>query len=133
MHMKAGSILSAWLNFWIWIISFRIFGYVSLHPLRYDKTYLTIWIRVLRFDGLSRMLPAFICTNLHFNILPETPTSPFLPEILCEFGVFGVERPTTLTLRSTVQRKHLYAWFSSRQGNTSTWKVLSDWVPSPVS
>ena len=74
--MKAGSILFAWLNFWIWIISFRIFGYVSLYPLRYDKTYLTIWIRVLRFDGLSRMLPAFICTNLHFNILPETPTSP---------------------------------------------------------
>ena len=76
VHMKAGSILSAWLNFWIWIISFRIFGYVSLYPLRYDKTYLTIWIRVLRFDGLSRMLPAFICTNSHFNILPETPTSP---------------------------------------------------------
>ena len=37
MHMKAGSILSAWLNFWMWIISFRIFGYVSLYPLRYDK------------------------------------------------------------------------------------------------
>ena len=67
-------------KFWIWIVSFRIFGYVSFISVKIRKTYLKIWIRISRFHRLKRMLPAFICTKPRPCILPKTrASSPGVP------------------------------------------------------
>ena len=75
MHMKGGSILFNLSNHDIHI---HILRYVFSYLTGYKDTYPKIrkdMIHIQKFSHAKRILPAFICTNLHLYILPETRAS----------------------------------------------------------
>ena len=75
VHVKAGSIL---LNPSNRKTRIHIVRYVLSYLNGYKDTYPKIrkdMIHIQKFSHAKRILPAFICTNLHLYILPETRAS----------------------------------------------------------